>query len=115
MKKSTQFLRAFFGVLVLLTLIAGCSGGVFIDHGNDDGGSTSSGGGGGKPSKLSGNASYQDAIAKLDEIIAYASNNSAARNSAETAKKDLESKGPSQWSFVKGVTIDQINNLINGL
>ncbi|MDR3123778.1 MAG: hypothetical protein LBU16_08385 [Treponema sp.] len=55
-------------LIVVLASLAACGGGTFTDPSHTSG---SGGDSGGKPARLSSNASYDEAMAKLDEIIAY--------------------------------------------
>jgi hypothetical protein len=80
------------------------------------------GGGGGsggntvtKPAPLANNATIDEAIAKLDEIIAYCdshSGNTAVRSSASGMKTNLETSktNPMYWTGAQSATISTINN-----
>jgi hypothetical protein len=142
MKQMTVVFRTVLLIAVLVSLSA-CNGGVFYDPGypgtagmgggfgdddgfswnddDDNGGGGSSGGGGGKPTGLDYTASYGDAVAKVDEIIAYCKDNPGPVNDnvkylAEslkiTALKNLSEKS---WSGAAKVTIDSINSFIDQL
>ena len=124
MKQITMIFRMI-AVCTFLALFAGCSGGVFIDpgHGGSTGGGGGlgglGGGGGSKPSQLSSSASYNEANAKLDEIIAYCEshpggNNTASMGIAQSMKSALAIYS-SNWSFMSSEIIPSINELIDQL
>jgi hypothetical protein len=101
----------------------GLSGGDWdIDGGggDNDGGSGGNGnGGGGKPAKLSDSATYNQAVAKLDEIIAYCGDEQALaliKNGADSAKESIKLVGSSGWSPpISTQIIKSINALIDSL
>jgi hypothetical protein len=119
----------------VLALFAACSGGVFIDPGhggaagiggslgndydNDYDDDDDTGGGGGKPAKLSSSASYAEAIAKLDEIIAYCESHPGPQSTnaittAELLKTSWNSANiQSGWSVAQSSAIQNVNAIIN--
>jgi hypothetical protein len=132
---------------LVLALCAACEGGSFMDPGHVDAGvwdiSSSGPGGynggdydydydndddddddsGGIPSKLSYSASKSDAIAKLDQIIAYCeanpsgsvsstSGNTYRKSLAESLKTNIQSPAGS-WDSLKTSYINSINGLID--
>ncbi|MDR0451384.1 MAG: hypothetical protein LBH26_08990 [Treponema sp.] len=85
------------------------------------GGSGSTGGGGGsesKPAILDNNASYQEAVDKLDEIIEYCeahpgNQNNSVKSSVETMKGNFSVLNvSSNWNTVALVNISAINAYI---
>jgi hypothetical protein len=127
-------------LIVVLASLAACSGGTFFDPGHEAG-SGSNGGYGydydddfdwddddsngdgssiSKPVKLSSNATYAQAIDKLDAIIAYCTahpgtTNTGIKSGVQTLKVTISSLQNS-WggTTVKGM-IDSINALIDEL
>jgi ABC-type phosphate/phosphonate transport system substrate-binding protein len=96
-----------FGIIAIVALIgfalAGC------DNGNTDDEST-------KPGELSADASYDEAVAKLDEIIRYCSEELAVQKSAaSTYKTTIEAMGSDNWADQKATYISGINNMIASL
>jgi hypothetical protein len=80
-------------------------------------GSGTGGGSGAKPTKLSNNATYNETLARLDEIIAYCNNhpgtvNNQVKASAETQKSYMPTF-QSAWSTVGLTTISGINSMID--
>ncbi|MDR1230676.1 MAG: hypothetical protein LBK61_04660 [Spirochaetaceae bacterium] len=140
MKRRVMVLRAFLLVAVFASFAA-CNGGTFYDPGQEESGPglggetpknpgqedsdlTGGGGGNGKPATLSSGASYQEAKAKLDAIIAYCADNPGAANSgvkngAEAFKstsfayitESTWSNNPSTASQAIGVINEFIKNL----
>jgi hypothetical protein len=143
MKQIAVVFRVFLLTAVLASLAA-CSGGTFVDPGHeaaggiggsggdygdygddgDDGdygsGSSSGGGGGGsKPAKLSSNASYAQAVAKLDAIISYCNAypgtiNNQIKTVAQQAKTEFPTY-QSSWSAIGTQVVSAINVLIDQL
>jgi hypothetical protein len=113
-----------FRVFLLMTVfasLAACSGGIFVDPGHGAGGGSGNGGGGSvsKPSKLSNDASYSQAAAKLDEIITYCDahpgmTNNTIKSSAQLLKSTISSY-QSWWSSMAGSLITEINTYIDAL
>jgi hypothetical protein len=85
--------------IMALALLAACSGGTFTDPGHESAGlqsgegggtggnsggtgGTSGGGGGSKPTELGSNASYSNAVDKLDEIIEYCEDHPVGANTS---------------------------------
>jgi hypothetical protein len=83
--------------------------GGYYDDDDDDSGPS----GGSKPSKLSSSATYNQAIAKLDEIIAYSGTSSSVKVSAQQLKTAVSTAGSSYWSSYSAQTILSINTLID--
>jgi hypothetical protein len=119
-----QIAVAFKAVLLIAVLasLAACRGGTFNDPGHEASGFTDSGGStGGKPTRLSSNASYDEALAKCDEIIAYCEThtgqvNDAVKASARQTKGNMSLMGGnSYWSSTKDTWIDTINYYISSL
>jgi hypothetical protein len=131
MKQIVSIFRAALLIAVLASL-AVCSGS-FIDPGQVDGivsmgggdfgggfdGGGGGGGGGGvsKPDPLPDNATYEQAIDKLDEIIEYCEDhpgtmNDVTKNGAEMLKPTISSV---TWDSMGSTVIPQINSLIIGL
>jgi hypothetical protein len=94
-------------LLAAFGAVTACSGS-FTDPGWHEAGG--GGGSGGKPAKLSSDASYQDALDKLDEIIDYTSR-SDIQNQAENLKSNVE-LASSAWSSAGTGFIVSINALI---
>ncbi|MDR1318891.1 MAG: hypothetical protein LBJ90_04630 [Treponema sp.] len=131
MKQIAVVFRIFLAAAVLASLAA-CSGGTFFDPGHLDADAGALGGLMGnsdddwdddddsdsKPSKLSDNAGYSQAIAKLDEIIAYCdahpetTNNYYAKLAAESSKAVITL---TLWNSAKEQYITLINSYIDGL
>jgi hypothetical protein len=109
------------GLFAYALLLSACTG-VYTDP--DVGGSIPEMSGGthnstSKPTELSSNASYGEAVSKLDEIITYCERNSsptnnAVRTSAQTLKNELDSYS-SYWSYMSSQMIISINGLIGQL
>ena len=112
-----------FPVLLLLAFVS-CEG-TFVDpgrpstfgggFGGDFGGfgGDFGGGGGNKPAKLSSGASYSEAMAKLDEIIAYSGSSTSIREQARILKESYGGLS-SFWSgSVQSAAIISINALID--
>ena len=92
-----------------------------IIGGDDD---DSGGGGGGKPTDLSSNASYDQALAKVDEIIAYCekfpagSVNASVRLRAEILRTNMimpHFNLRNNWNSAGGQWISDINTIISNL
>jgi ABC-type glycerol-3-phosphate transport system substrate-binding protein len=118
MKQIVGVLKAVLMIAVLASLAA-CSGGAFSDPGHEASGLTDGSGGGvesgGKPEKLSNDASYDEAVAKLDEIIDYCDDhpgpgNDSAKASVEQVRQQLAMMGASAWD---GSLISSINAYIS--
>jgi hypothetical protein len=112
-------------LFVVFAPLAGCKGGAFIDPGhvaatNGGSGGSYSGGGGSKPSELSSNASYEEAIEKLDAIIDYCERNpGSAVNQialvyAQYTIGEL-TNDPSVWENERSDIINEINDCIGDL
>jgi hypothetical protein len=121
MKQLTVVSGAVLAIIILASLAA-CSGGTFNDPGHEASGFTGSGGStGSKPARLSSNASYDEALAKCDEIIAYCEAhtgqvNDAVKASARQTKGNMSLMGGnSYWSSTKDTWIDTINYYISSL
>ncbi|MDR1231899.1 MAG: hypothetical protein LBK61_10935 [Spirochaetaceae bacterium] len=118
MKLRITVCRAFLLVAVFVSFAA-CSGGTFSDPGHDESGL----GGGGKkvskpnkPATLSSGASYDEAVDKLDKIIAYCDANPTAANSA--VKYGVEAFKSTSFSYITestwtGTTASQAVGVIN--
>jgi hypothetical protein len=127
-------------LMVVLVSLAACSGGIFVDpgHGGAGGGSYSDGdfegsgstgsgsstgggsGSGAKPARLSSTASYDEALAKLDEIIDYCeehpgTGNNMVKSAAETTRDGISLNGQSNWSSLASSMIPSINTFIGQL
>ena len=124
MKQITLAFRAALLMAVMASLVS-CGGGIFIDPGHLDAGVIVGGPGFGdddnsasKPDKLSISATAQEAIVKLDEIIAYCdasgSKNSTQKSAAELLKSSSSGWNVS-WFISKAVAIQSINDIIDGL
>ncbi|GHV81995.1 hypothetical protein AGMMS49991_05530 [Spirochaetia bacterium] len=103
-KWNKMFLLAMLGKAMVIAVLA--FGLVLV--GCDDGG------GGSKPALLAANATYAQAMAKLDEIIAYSGTPANIKEWAELNKTDLSS-GPqyeSGWSTVGASIVAGINGKI---
>jgi hypothetical protein len=73
-------------------------------------------GSGGKPALLAGNATADQALAKLDEIIAYSGSTAQIIYSAENLKSSIElAKDYDEWDTVKTQTISAINLMIRSI
>jgi hypothetical protein len=98
-------------VLSINTLING------LEAGSGDGGGGS--GTGSKPGTLATTATYSEAVAKLDAIIAYCNSNPGTTNDGIKAQaqslKTSISVYESYWSSVGATYVLSINTLINGL
>jgi hypothetical protein len=84
----------------------------------DDGGS--SGGGVSKPAALAPDATYDQAVAKLDEIIKYCEAhpgtvNNTMKTSAQNTKTSVTNLGSSGWSVGGAGMITAINSTISNL
>jgi len=115
------------GIIALVAIIGFSMTACDDDNGSNgagggNGGSGSNGGGGinaTKPAVLRSNASYNEAVAKLDELIAYCNNNpSTINNSVLQNAITLKTGMPtyqSIWSTANTATtvINSINNLID--
>jgi len=104
MKNTSKFLGIIALVAVIGFSMAACDK-------DDDGG-----GGGVKPDTLDFNASYYEAVAKLDELIAYCNKNPSTINnsvlSQAVALKTSMTALQSSWSSSGMTTINSINSLI---
>jgi hypothetical protein len=120
MKRLAVVSGAVLAIMVLASLVA-CKGGTFFDPGHEASGFTGSGNNDSKPARLPGNASYDEAMAKLDEIIAYCEahpgpENDAVKGSLRQTKEMLSMMGEDGWSSPgKDTIIDAINFGISGL
>jgi hypothetical protein len=123
MKKTIKLFALSAVICAVLVSFASCKGD-YTDPNSGMGGSGTetggSSGGGGKPAELSQSASYQDALAKCDEIIAYCNShptqqNTAVKNGVPAVKSSIELAGSSNWTFARQSTIADINRLINTL
>jgi hypothetical protein len=125
MKHIVAVSKAFLLIAVFASFTA-CSGGAFSDPGHDGSGLTGDGGtggsnggdsGGGKPpATLSSGASYQEAKAKLDEIIDYCDKHPGAANSS--VKNGVEAFKSTAFSYMTestwtGTTASQAIEVIN--
>jgi hypothetical protein len=97
------------GVGVLLLVV----GAAFVACDKDDDGG-GGGGGSSKPSELSSDATADQALAKLNEIIAYSGTPADTKSSAETMKGNWNTYS-SSWSTSKIATIPVINAMIKTL
>ena len=120
-----------FTLIFFAGLFTACTGGTFVDPGHLDGmvtsGNTSGfggsdGGGGGKkdgggakPTELPSSASYTDALAKLDAIIAYSGTTATQKTTAEGIKTAITAATSFAWSSTKAAQISAINILIGQL
>jgi hypothetical protein len=86
MKQITVIFRMI-AVCAVLALFAGCRGGTLADPG-DNNGNGNNYDARSKPKKLSNNATYQQWVAKTDEIIAYCKAHPGAINTS--MKEELE-------------------------
>jgi hypothetical protein len=80
------------------------------DDDDDDGGS--------RPAKLAGNASYSQALAKVDEIIAYCGDDTSMmyyKEAARSYRLAVTTAGSSGWSIASETLIYSINALIDTL
>jgi hypothetical protein len=71
-----------------------------------------------KPADLPDNASYSDAIAKLDAIIEFCNahpGNETVKGTAQTRKTELQNIPETSWSGIASSYISQINRLIGQL
>jgi hypothetical protein len=96
--------------------LGGSSGG--DGDGSGSGSGSGDGGGSSKPATLGSDASYDDAIAKLNEIITYCnanSGNDTPKSTAENQKTTIETAGRGTWSISKSSFIHGINTLIGQL
>jgi hypothetical protein len=103
------------------------SGGISLDDNNNIGGGsendddddTDAGSeNNGKPDRLSSGASYNEAIAKLNEIIAYCGNTyslAPVKSGAQALRDTITTYGSSGWSSASGTYIYSINKLIDSL
>jgi hypothetical protein len=116
-------------VLGAAGLFMACEGG-FVDPGHiesfNGGGFYGGGGGGGgndnqggdndeKPAALSENATFDQVIAKLDEIIGYSGASSSVKSLAEAYKKILQddkSGYEANWSIRRPAVIATVNGYI---
>jgi hypothetical protein len=112
----------FFGMLAIMLafglILTGCG-----DSETGDPGSPPSGKNGGKPAELAPNATHAEAMAKLDEIIAYSGTPEEAKDELRELKEDIASYA-SLWDIPMGGTADttmgamlipQINDVIKQL
>jgi hypothetical protein len=109
-------------LIAVLASLAACKGGTFTDPGHEASGFTGSGENtGGKPARLSRNASYKEAVAKIDEIIAYCEahpglENDAVKGSARQTRSMLSMYGvEDNWNSIRDIIIDEIDFYISGL
>jgi hypothetical protein len=116
-------------LIAVLASLAACSGGAFIDPGRGAGGAsggngtgtgTGTGGNGvSKPATLSTSASYNQALAKLNEIIEYCEDNPGTQNdgmkSGAQTWKTTFSTYASTWGSSGPTVISSINDLIDQL
>jgi hypothetical protein len=133
MKKFFLINAAFILLLAVSGMIAGCSGS-FVDPGwaaemsGFDGGwdvdssgldgDDNGGGTGTKPERLPDNASYNDAIDRLDEIIKYCGDSTSlavTKGTAEGYRDSLTKVDSSGWNTIKSSQINLINALVDTL
>jgi hypothetical protein len=121
MKQIAVVFRVFLLATVLVSLAA-CSGGTFVDPGHEVAGSSSGGVSiSSRPAKLSSNASYNEALAKLNEIIVYCSAHPGAVNNemkeyAEMGRDWIIDLGERDWrGSTASDVIDAINDMIDQL
>jgi hypothetical protein len=129
MRKFSVILLAVIVVLGAGLLVIACEGSfvdpAVIEEGgiNEDGGGGGNGGGGdnggdngrgGKPAKLKYDATLDEAIAKMDEIISYSGTSSSIKASARQMKDMLERMDSASWWINDNYLglIDSINALI---
>lgn len=136
MKQITVVFKAVL-LIAILAPLAACSGGTFIDPGHgawgggggydldgsgDGGGNGGNGdgnGGGSKPSLLSENATYDQAVATLDEIINYCTAypngmNKSTILSAQGTKTAISSATvKATWNTHRSVFVSTINTFIS--
>jgi hypothetical protein len=100
--RNKLFLLAMLGmVLAFGMMVVGC------DDGKDDPE------GGSKPTTLAQDATYAQAMAKLDEIIAYSGTPTATKSAAETLKTTYgTSSYETSWSSYRIAVVTNINSLI---
>jgi hypothetical protein len=96
-------------VLAVGLVLAGCK-----TDADDD--TLPSPGGGGKPALLAtdGNVTYEQAIAKLDEILAYSGTPEHIKGSVEALKVTITTTA-SNWSVVQSAHVTSINAVIYGI
>jgi hypothetical protein len=110
-------------VLGTAALVIACEG-AFVDPGHNDvyglgngGGAGGAGGKGGKPAMLSEDATLDEAIAKLDEIIDYPKTPPAMIPAARNTRDMLDRMTPATWNnypFNSRLSIiDSINAMID--
>ena len=121
-----------FTLIFFAGLFTACTGGTFVDPGHLDGmvtsgntsgfGGSDGGGGGGKkdgggakPTELPASASYNDALAKLDAIIAYSGTTATQKTAAEGMKTAITTATSAVWPATKAAQIQAINTLIGQL
>jgi hypothetical protein len=92
MKKFFVILLTVVVVLGAAVLVSACGGGSFVDPGHDDINGFGGGGGSsrGKPTKLSEDATLDEMIDKLDEILNYSGTSSVVKMEASALKESLE-------------------------
>ncbi|MDR3139382.1 MAG: hypothetical protein LBT95_06875 [Treponema sp.] len=105
MKQLAVVFKAALALLILASLAA-CEGGTFSDPGHGTSGIASGSGGGssggGKPAKLSDDASYEEVLDKLDEIIDYCEahpgpGNDSVKASAQSLRNMFSEYGFESW------------------
>jgi hypothetical protein len=114
----------FFGMLAIMLafglILTGCGDSKTGDPGSPPGGKN-----GGKPAELAPNATHAEAMAKLDEIIAYSGTPGEAKDELRELKEDIDSDlCTSLWDIpmedaadttMGAMLIPQINDVIKQL
>jgi hypothetical protein len=90
-------------------------GGGFDDKDGDDYSKDSSKSKSNKPAELSSSATAAEALAKLDEIIAYSDTPDDVKKAVQIMKAGWSTTYSPYWTTVGGTTIDAINGIIKAL
>ncbi|GMO22204.1 MAG: hypothetical protein Ta2B_01100 [Termitinemataceae bacterium] len=110
-KRNILFLTGVLAMMLVFgSVLAGCK-----DDSSDSGGGGSGGGVVVKPSVLADNATEAQALAKLDQIIAYPGTPAETKSQAQTTKNlwsDTFGAGWSSSSIYRSTAISHINDMI---
>ncbi|GMO22147.1 MAG: hypothetical protein Ta2B_01020 [Termitinemataceae bacterium] len=111
--KTTQKRNILFltGVLAMMLVFGSVLAGCKDDSGSDSGGGGSGGGVVAKPSVLADNATEAQALAKLDQIIAYPGTPAETKTAAQNLKGTWSTIS-SNWVTYQAGAILSINTLI---
>jgi hypothetical protein len=103
-------------MLAFVLVAAGCN-----QDDDDDDDNNSSNSGGGKPAQLAADATYQQALDKCDEIIAYCDShagttNNTIKSAVQIVKTSITTAGASNWvSTYQASMITALNTYIIAL